>query len=497
MMFALLASSTTALASEPAHLVAQPDRFGVVLADGRVIKPRPWWNPYAPNRLKGDRPIAGDHTYFIWTTVADTRAVGGPQSATTTSQSATENLTMQAELFHGETVFRPKDWSLVVSAVSKDAIGAKNPLPSQKTIENFTAGQTFAELLLETHGRETYDFTSARAGVQVFDADFEGLLLNDALPGARVFGQYVANRYALNVFYGRPLAKTDLIKNGTQVFVPKALQADIAVASLLAGDFLGPGFNLQVTLAADDDRRDPGRREHVGYFTVASSGHVGRIATQSALYLAAGTDDSAAGKRSILAPMAVLDLARPSNAWNPRLLVLYAPGDADPLNKTETAYDAIADKENFAGADGSGILGGLNNIVVRPGAGAPLTLFRTGSLLPTLRGANAAPNFTNPGLQLVDLGTDLSVTPRIVVSADAILFRWDQPKLLATIAGIPSVDAAAADELIGQIRWRPALNDNAIVTFSLAALIPGKGLTDLGVAKSTQLDGTLRVILAF
>ncbi|HVO29348.1 MAG TPA: hypothetical protein VMV18_01375 [bacterium] len=504
------AALAATLATFPRHARAQvslePDdnRFGTVRADGARISPSHWWNPYGPNVLKGDVPFAGKNNYVVFTGILDNQYddTGAAKSGTRAAQTAANTMLLSLEYFNGETVFRAKNISFRGTLVAKTAQALANETGANRK-DVYSVGESFMEVLLANHSHDLYDTSSARFGAQAVNFDVEGLVLNDVVLGAREFSLLRGNRYILNFLYERPLRK----QNGLVVVDQSkdlTLEADVAAANLFVGDFLVPGFNLIAVAAYDDDRRNPASRLRVGYGALASNGHIGRFVTAPAVYLAWGDadhDDTAAGVSHgsrVLAPMAVLDIARPTNAWNPRFTALWAPGDKNVFDKNQNSYDAIADKVAFAGGAGAGIFAGTG-INVKDENGNTVTLFHKGSVIPSLRGVDQRPNFIGPGILLADIGTDLAISPRWTTAFDVTAFNWDQPKALQELL-FPSggqIHSYAGSEAIAQIKFKPFLNEQALVTVSGAALFPGKGLQDLGSGSATQLKGDARILLAF
>jgi len=114
------------------------------------------------------------------------------------------------------------------------------------------------------------------------------------------------------------------------------------------------------------------------------------------------------------------------------------------------------------------------------------------------KAVHLAGDFVHGGIQLLDLGVDLQVSPRFTFSADGVAFAWDDPKTLGTILGLAETpDAFAATEAIGQLKLRPFLNEQALIALSAAALVPAPGLTDVTGSSATEVKGDVRVILAF
>lgn len=487
MLLAAAPAETVQPAAGPrARLVAEPDVMGVVLPDGTRVHPGRWWDPYGPNPIKGDHPILGKTGHVVVTGVVDFTYSADQAPEEDFAQRANNTAAFSLELFSGHTVFKPKTISVKATGFARSVV---DPGGEAESVEDFSFGETFLEVLLADYGERSYDATSFRGGAQAVNLDTLGLVLNDVALAARVFSEISSNRHQVNVLWARPIRKDveSALNDAT------ALDADLGAVTWTMNDTV-PGWDVTYLFAAASDRRVEDRAQNVGWAGVASNGRLGRFVFQPAVYLAAGSEEAtgAAGDEttSILAPMIAIDVQRPMNAWNPRLTLLYAPGDADPADSNATAYDAFADKVAFAGAGGTGIL--ANGKAV---GGVPL--FRKGSVLPSLRGANDRPNFVHAGIQLVNGGVDVAVSPRIAASLDASAFFWDQPDTLAKIASVEKVGSLLGEEVIAALELRPFLNENMVLLTSAAALIPGPGLTDLGAEKETEVRGDARVLLVF
>jgi hypothetical protein len=436
--------------------------------------------------LKGDRPLVGRSGFIVVTGVVDSLYTadqpGGEDADLLQKSNNTAVLALEA--FSGLTVFKPKTFSLKATGFARTVV---DPDGNVDQVDDVSFGETFVEVLLADYGRKYYDSTSLRGGAQAVNLDTLGLVLNDVVLSARGFAEIAANRHQLNVLWARPIQKDveSALNDAT------ALEADVAAANWTWNDFVRPGFDVTALVAIADDRRVENRRMQVGWTGLAASGHLGRFVTQPAFYLAAGSDDGAGARQNILAPMAVLDIARPMDGWTPRLTALWAPGDSDPSDENATAYDAFADKVNFAGGNGAGVIAG-NGLAI-----GGQTIFRKGSVLPSLRGGAARPNFVHGGIQLADLGVDIAISPRFVASLDAVAFLWDKADTLAEIAGVDELDPLAAQEYIAQLKFRPFLNENVVVLTSAAALVPGPGLTGLGVDAGPEVHRDARILLVF
>ncbi|MFN0121664.1 MAG: hypothetical protein ACKV2V_14315, partial [Blastocatellia bacterium] len=204
-------------------------------------------NPYRQNILKGDYPIIGRNTFLNVTLSSEStflaRRLPVPQDVSSRNPGSFEffgrgrqdifsqTFIMSFDLFHGDTSYKPADWRLHITPVfnvnyikaRENGIVNIDPRRGVTRTDSFTG---FEEMSLEFRLGDTtqiipflrgrgsvkgrspaFDFTSVRVGVQQFNSDFRGLIFNDANLGARLFGNYAANRYQFNVAYFNMLEK--------------------------------------------------------------------------------------------------------------------------------------------------------------------------------------------------------------------------------------------------------------------------------------------------
>jgi hypothetical protein len=149
-----------------------------------------------------------------------------------------------------------------------------------------------------------YDFVSVRAGIQPFVSDFRGLVFSDVNLGARLFGNYGANRWQYNVAY------FDLLEKDTnsELNTLEKREQELLIANLYRQDFLTKGYTL--SLSYHGSRDDPSvHYDHNGFLVrpakigsvrlhevkahyagFAGDGHLGRLNLSHAFYWAFGTD---------------------------------------------------------------------------------------------------------------------------------------------------------------------------------------------------------------
>ncbi len=192
--------------------------------DPRVVRGRPL-DPYNQNVLKGDKPIAGDSLFLVLTGTLEVPGEGrrlpvpsgvstaGPGSVEFFGQGdqlfATPRAIVSAELFDGQTAFKPKTWALKATGVfdlnylkvkERNLVTADVRDLLTRRREDAALEEAFGEVKLATLSRN-YDFVSARVGIQPFVSDFRGLVFSDSNLGARLFGNASNNRWQYNAAY--------------------------------------------------------------------------------------------------------------------------------------------------------------------------------------------------------------------------------------------------------------------------------------------------------
>jgi hypothetical protein len=520
------------------------DRWRVVLPPYELTVPGSRWDPYNQNRWKGDLPIRGQDLFLNLSAVADTlvepRQLPTPSGVSTARPGslkffgrdgqllATETVALSADLFKGDTAFRPIDWRIKASVVADVNYlrvaenGIVNPDVRQGTsrTDGFVAVQElFGELKLADLS-PNYDFVSVRAGVQPFNSDFRGFLFTDTNLGARLFGSYQSNRDQFNLAFFDRLEKDT--NSGLNTF--DARHQQVAVANVYRQDFLVPGYTAQASLHYLRD--EPSfhfdtngflvRPDPVGSFTPHSVralylgwtglGHFGRINVDHAFYFATGTDslnpiagpDPAFGAHDrvdVLAGMAALEVSLDRDWWRPRIAYLYSSGDRNPTDRTANGFDSILDNPAFAG----GGFSFWNRFGIQlPGTG--VALVNRGSLIPDLRSSKdeGQPNFVNPGLRLLSAGVDLDLTPELRVEATANYLRFDHTEVLELLLFQSPIHTAIGWDLSLGARYRPLLSNNVVLLAGVATLLPGTGFKDIYGPQRGPLFGTFAdLVLSF
>lgn len=480
-----------------------------------------WYDPFNQNRFKGDYPIwprvFGQQTFLNFTAKSDTLTIGRrlplPSGLATANPDSeeffgrggqyflTQNFSFSADLIHGDTSYRPADWRIKftpeinVNFLKVRETGIVSPDPRRGATRFDTQvglQEAFVEARLKTLSN-TFDFVSARAGIQTFNSDFRGFIFFDQEPGLRIFGNLRANRYQYNAAYFAMLEKdtnsglNSMAYRGRQVFI----------ANLYRQDFWKPGYTIQFSFHHDKDdattqfdtNRFLVRPAPVGiarphairsyYYGLAGDGHFGRINVSHAFYQVLGHDtlNGIAGRRvDINAQMAALELSIDKDWLRLRGSVFYASGDDNPRDGTARGFDAIMDNTSFGG----GIFSFWNREGIRL-TGSGVGLVHGGSLLPSLRSSKTQgqANFVNPGLFYYNGGADIEMTPKLraILNFSAIQFQHTQPLELVLFQS-PIRRGVGADSGVG-FTYRPALSDNMVVLGGFNAFIPLGGFSNI------------------
>lgn len=493
------------------------------------------YNPYRQNVLKGDYPLIGQDKFLVLDFINDTlllgRGVPTPSNISSarpgefTFFGANEQMIvdhtyfLSAELFQGDTSFKPKDWAVKLTPAFN-----VNTLFTQETgIVNVDVRQgvsrvnghigfqeAFGEVKL-TDVSPNYDFASFRGGIQPFNTDFRGFLFVDSQPGARFFGNAKSNRYEYNVAYFRPLEKDTYSRLNT-IFEDR--RQDIVVANLFKQDFVRPGFTQQLTLAFNNDKPSvhfdnngvqvrpaligdaKAHAVNVGYLGFNGSGHFDRWNVTYAAYQALGRDthNGIAGRGvDVNAQMVAAEVSYDIDWMRYRGSIFFASGDSNPRDGEATGFDAIFDAPAFAGGDFSF----WNSQGLRFGNTA-VNLVSENSLLPSLRSSKleGQANFVNPGIFIVNAGADFEVTPRLKVVTNFNYLRFMDTETLELVLNQGDIQHEIGYDFGLGLKFRPLLNDNVVAFLGTTALVPGAGFRDIFFDR-TLFSAFGRVALAF
>jgi hypothetical protein len=541
---------------ESPHFVPIPDRWRLGFpAWDRYGKGHPsqddypfvegnWWDPYNQNVLKGDYPILGRHTFFVFTgtsqTILEQRQV---PTGTTPFESTVnphqeeffgdpdqfvyiQNFKLSFELNHGDAAFKPLDWRIKVTPIFNinyldvEELGVVNPDVREGTTRDrtdFALEEWFIETKLADLSVD-YDFVSARAGSQFFTSDFRGFIFSDTNRAIRLFGTRLANRDQFNLIWFDPIEKeTNSGLNRTS----EDRHQNILIANYYRQDFIWPGYTTQLSVHYNHDkpsflfdenhflvRPDPvgvfePHELNVVYLGWAGDGHIGRYNIDHAFYWALGRDtlNPMAGKGvDVNAQMAAIEVSYDRDWARFRTSYFWSSGDDDPTDDDGEGFDSIFDNPNFAG----GQFSYWQRQAIRLFG---VNLVNAGSLVPDLRSSKiqGQSNFVNPGLHLVNFGMDMDITPKLKWINNLNFLWFDQTNVLRQFTFQDDIETRIGTDVSTGIEYRPHLNNNMIIFMGLSALVPGAGFEDLyrelasgDVSNGNELfAGFIELILTF
>jgi hypothetical protein len=449
------------------------------------------FDPYHQNTLKADYPMAGD--WFIQVNALNTdvyksrsnldfRNIFPSQKFFSHNNFFNENVFYGFELRHHADVFVPSNFKLHIDGVfdHKQNANAVN----ETTADNAHVFDAFVDIHLFDSGKDNFDLTFLRAGIQAFQSDFHGLIFNDEGLGGRIFGEFKKNRIRYDIV-GLKLFQ----KNAVSGFIDfsKPSRHDVGIFRFTYEDFLVKGWNSEWSVHFNYDPRDIIATGHVAglntvYFGNTMNGHLGRWIFNPAVYGVAGkADHVVAGnpvRHDVLAWMGLADLEYPLDFVKFRLGYSYVSGDSNPNDNTDHGFDSISDAVQLFGGPISYFVG--ENI--KFGAG---DLVRANSFLPSFRNGNQQANYVNPGLQLMNAGMDVTFSPRIQMALNGNYTRFNDIGSFPTNAGATTANILHKDGGIegnAFIRIKPFLhqiNQNVILDLGVSALHPLQGLQDM------------------
>jgi hypothetical protein len=420
---------------------------------------------------------------------------------------AAQTFLFGGSLIKGETTFMPPHieyrvlLALNASYVDVPERRVLNVKPSKKShrTDHFLGVQ---ELFVDYHLRnvsDRFDFDSVRVGIQPFQADFRGFLFNDLQMGIRFFGNRDNNRYQYNLAMFWRLEKDT--NSGLNSVVQRPRDDWVFFANLYRQDFPVVGITSQVSATVNinregnevqiDDNGFPvrpallgdlrGRDYDVAWLGYSMDGHFGRVNFTGSTYLALGKDKNsfftsrptnirsffAAGEASI-----DVDWARF------RLSGLYASGDGNPYDNTETGFDAVFENPIFAGADTSYW---IRQTIPFAGGGRAIAINSRNGVLNNLRSSKeeGQANFNNPGTILLGAGADFDITPKFRVSTNLNHLWFENTATLQALRVEGSIPKSIGWDASISTIWRPKAIQNVVFRASAAALKPGAGFKDL------------------
>jgi Carboxypeptidase regulatory-like domain len=513
-----------------------PDRWALEQPDYRrypkkgeyaYTKPH-WYDPFNRNRFKGDEPIwpelLGQQVFLNVTATSETffdgRRVPSPSNVSAARPgSATffgqgeqaftdQTIRISFDLFHGDASFKPVDWRIRVTPefslndLDVRELGIVKPdvrAGTNRFDNHFGLQEAFVEVKLHDLG-PNYDFVSARAGIQEFNADFRGFVFVDEEPGLRIFGDLHSDRIEYNAAYFNFLEKNT--NSGLNTFHKRDQQ--VVLGNVYLQDFFFPGYTAEFVgiwnkddggLHFDDNgflvRPEPVGQVinqgvdavlhslSVGYFGWLGNGHIGRLNLTHAFYQAFGKDtfNPLAGRKvTINAQMAAAELSYDHDWIRYRVSTFYTSGDAKPQDGRARGFDSIDDLPNFAG----GLFSFWNREAIRL-TGSAIQLTSDGSLIPSLRSSKeeGQSNFVNPGIFIANAGIDFDITPKLKGFTNFNYLRFERTEPLQFILFQSSIRHSIGEDVGVGLEYRPPLSENIVLIGGASMLQPGQGFTNI------------------
>jgi len=508
-------------------------------------KPR-WYDPFNRNRFKGDEPIwpklLGQQTFLNITASSETffdgRRVPSPSNVSAERPGSSgffgrseqaffdQTLRFAFDLFHGDAAFKPVDWRVRITPeislnnlkvrelgiIGPDVRSGTNRFDTHTGLQ-----EAFVEVKLHDLG-PNYDFVSARAGIQQFNADFRGFLFVDEQPALRIFGSLHSDRIEYNLAYFHFVEKNT--NSGLNTFERRHQQ--VLLGNVYLQDFFFPGYTAEFIAAWNKDdpsvhyddngflvrpspignviNQNPGAGPilhgiRVGYFGWLGSGHIHRVNLTHAFYQALGEDtfNPIAGKRvTVNAQMAAAEISYDKDWIRYRVSAFYTSGDSNPRDSRARGFDSIVDLPNFAG----GLFSFWNRKGIRfLGSGVLLTT--PGSLIPSLRSSKeeGQANFVNPGIFLANAGADFDITPKLRGFANFNFLRFERTEALEFLLFQAPIRHTIGEDFGVGVEYRPPLTENIVLTGGASALQPGQGFKDIYTGRTLfSLFGSVKVM---
>ncbi len=512
------------------------DRWRILDALGRHENPL---DPYNTNTLKGDKPIFGDDWFLNLSAISDTRyepgrlpiAVGAQFTARPIENNTfgrygrllfNQNLIFSAELFKGDTAFKPPDIEFRFTPVfnynhlAVGEVGVVRIDPSKGTVRN-DAFLGIQEGFIDYHLRNVsqyFDFDSIRVGIQPFNADFRGFLFQDNQLGLRLFGNREANRWQYNLAFFQLLEKDT---NSGLNAVTQARRRDyVFAANVFRQDFPVEGFTSQLIYLRNDNNEggefhydkngflvrpapigdDRGYNYHVNYFGMNGDGHLGRINLTTSAYWLTGSishnqlnpNPSNRGAR-VNAFFAAAEPSIDFDWMRLRFSGLYASGARKPQSGHVGGFDSVFENPQFAGADTSFWI--RQSLPLIGGGGVALNT--QNGILADLRSSKGEgqSNFVNPGIMLAGIGTDFDLLPELRLSTNFNYLRFSDTASLEFLRHQPNIPNSIGYDVSTALTYRPLFTQNAILRLSGGVLLPGDGLSALfNTAGGAKLFGS-------
>ena len=482
-------------------------------SDGRKI------DPYNRNVLKGDYPAFGTQDVFVVLTgVLETpfeyRRVPTPSGVSQAEPGSDaffgkpEQFSLAAEavgsleIFKGDTSFKPRTWAFRVTPVfnlnyvNVGEFNVVNATPEEGKTRRRTdiaLQEAFGEVKLFDVG-SNYDFVSIRAGIQPFTSDFRGFLYRDTNLGVRLFGTFGRNRNQWNLAAFDQLQK----ETNSELNLFERRDQKVIIANYFRQDFLTQGYTISPSFHANFDKGAGFFFDENGFLVqpapigdirphevkafyagIGGDGHWGAVNVSHQFYQAFGTDEfnGIAGREvDINAQFASAEFSVDRDWWRIKGSLVYASGDQDPDDDKAKGFDAIFDNPNIAG--------GPFSFWNREGIRLTQTLVgltQRSSVLPTLRTSKTEgqANFVNPGLLLYNAGVDADLTQKMRLSVNANFLQFRYTDVLQRVLFQENIDKTIGMDYSAGVTWRPALNDQIVVTAGASLFMPSAGFKNI------------------
>jgi Carboxypeptidase regulatory-like domain len=475
-------------------------------------------DPYDQSVLKGDLPVIGNNIFAIVTAVSETpfeyRRVPTPSGVSTEREGSEEffgrgeqfallpSAIFSFEMFRGSTAFKPRDWAFRITPqfnlnyVNTKERNVLNISPEEgrtRRRQHLALQEAFGEVKLFDVG-PNYDFVSVRAGTQPFSSDFRGFLFRDTNLGVRLFGNWGRNQNQWNLAYFDQLEK----ETNSELNLLERRDQRVFIANYYRQDFLTQGYNISPSFHANIDRGtefffdENGflvRPSPIGlvaphevkayYVGFAGDGHLGRLNITHQFYQAFGEDElnGISGKPlDINAQFAAVEVSIDKDWYRPRASVVFSSGDSDPDDDDATGFDAIFDNPNIAG----GPFSFWNRQGLRL-AQTGVSLKGRSSVIPSLRSSKTEgqANFVNPGLLLVNAGFDAELTPKLRMTLNFNYVQFHHTETLQRLLFQGDIDKPLGFDYAVGFQYRPALNDNVLITAGASVFTPAKGFKQI------------------
>ncbi|MCL6480243.1 MAG: hypothetical protein K6U02_00815 [Firmicutes bacterium] len=452
------------------------------------------YDPYHQNLLKADFPLAGNWflelnalNTFVYkarrnldfsNVFADQISLGNLEFHSH-NHFRNENLIFGLELRRFDDTFFPSDFRIRLNGVF-DYRADLNAFLRTSNVEPFLF-DAFVDVKLhdfggDEDGRDNFDLLFLRGGFQGFRSDFHGLVFNDVGLGGRLFGEFQRNRFRYD-FLWLKLFQKDPATGFLSFSRPSAHQ--VAIGRFTWEDFLVLGWNSEWSVHYNRERRKIGggpleQQHDTFYWGATFNGQLGRVEFNPAFYAVHGNADQVVGgvpvEHSVAAFLVLLDVRYPFDYWKFRAGYLFASGDGNPADRRDTGFDAISDSIVLFG----GPLSYWTGENIRFGRG---DFVRANSVFPSLRGANEPANYINPGIQILNVGLDVVLSPRLEFSGNVNYLRFVSRGAYTNRVVIRDLSAGLEENFF--LRIKPFLrevNQNVLLDVGFSVLHAQPGL---------------------